>query len=1455
MRKLKLLLAFLAFTGVFCGQLCAQEEGKYYFYNEDSGLFLSRGASWGTHASADTYGIAFELSKISDGVYTLKNVDHSKMANADKYLGDNLYTDNGTACNFTFTASSGKYKINKGTNDFLKIADADEYGQKPIETTTTEGDAALWTLMTVNEYNTFVSTRNDTYYSALATTMGFTGVTSQASMKSFVADAATVDYTSSVGNADIGGGSGAWTKTQTENNRGIGDSKAGDGVFQTWNGCVNVNQTVSDLPKGLYKITVEAFLRFGDKEAAKRVEDNGSMTSYVYGNNSKTLLHNFWSIRQDNDHPNSMAEAASQVINKDDRALLECYTYVGDDGELKLGIYLAGGFDAVWMICDNFTLTKISDTPSDEKKEELLGRVNEYLSALSESSFKTSLSTLKSTFESNPTLNNYHLLLDFATLAQEAVAAKALGMTDDVVNGYAATEDITSASAMASLQKLKVGEYTFITEKYTESATLGTWTENFAEDLNGEGYVADGEKYFNEWGTNTRTAKQTVSLPAGEYAISCIGRGAVGTSGYLYYKIGEADAVQVDFLMKGNRGRGVDTSGAANFSEEGTYNCDNNGFGWEYRFLTFNLMEETDVELGVSATFAGNWVSIYKPQLLTTETSIKTVLLTQISSTIEKVPTGAMNSAVKSTLDSKKSAANSASAGNTIEQLSTILTELNEAITAAEASVAEYEKISAYLAKAKAAFSGDYSAIESAISSGSYENSTDGCSAVKARRLAVATNGMSAGKDLTGLIDNNSFETGTTDYWTNTPSDDTGARSVTVDNNKYAMSSSDGDYLFNNWWKGTPLTQNIGTLPAGAYELQGVVASDGGTVYITMNDKHEAFVETANATGVGIEFAYAFTLDAAQEVTIGVVGGANGTKGHHKDYQEDGYWFYKADNFRLKYLGSTVPENTIDGIYFLSSNGLRISRGGDSGTEAELDEAGIPVKITTDKAGISKLQMMDTEKYLFWNNEMVYTDGTIEPNKTHHQPYWKVIPVSGGYKIKNTESGLYLSTNTNVEREDINYEIEQGVATCTTTETVWTLTNAEVDVEKIKLKKALDDAPATPTANIGDAAFQMPQSDVNALKSVRDAAQAVYDNPSATKSQVQQAITNVEALQPLTLNAPSSNQLFTISLANGKWASHGVNYENEAMTYLAGDRGDDQGGYNIKYQAPANKNLAQAFTFTKVEGNNYKLSQIDADGNVRYMCTAQAYGGSAPYIRTTTEADQAMLVTVIPTQEAGIYNLRNVAANEFIGAQDAGVFTVNSHIKFNIVETTKPSIAINTTDAGYGTTMLPFAVAALPSGVKAYTCAEVEGTTLTLAEVTALAANKPYIIEGAWNETVTGDAQGTALTYTEGLLTGVYADTAAPIGSYVLQNLNEVVGFYKVAEGKQPTVGANHAYLTTTSGARALFFDNATAIRAIEALTSGEAEIYNAAGARQNSLQKGVNIIKQGNKKFKVMVK
>ena len=378
---------------------------------------------------------------------------------------------------------------------------------------------------------------------------------------------------------------------------------------------------------------------------------------------------------------------------------------------------------------------------------------------------------------------------------------------------------------------------------------------------------------------------------------------------------------------------------------------------------------------------------------------------------------------------------------------------------------------------------------------------------------------------------------------------------------------------------------------------------------------------------------------------------------------------------------------------------------------------------------------------------------------------------------------------------------------------------------------------AIPTANIGTGAFQYSQDAIDAANALVHGTATVEDVTNAYN-----AVT--------TLNVPEATQAYNLV-----FNCEGHNYTGNALTLIP-NSAQTQGLYGLKYLAPANVNLAQAFYFTHTTGNKYKVHAIDTDLKERYITTQAEGYGTTWYegIRTIDEASKAMEIEIRPSGE-GLYLMWNTGANKPLGHNgnnNNDLFT-NNTANFQFVATTKPSITINTTAAGWGTTILPFAVSEIPEGVKVYTCAEVQGVTLTLVEVEALEANKPYIIEGAWNETLTGDAQGTALSYTEGLLTGVYAQTPAPVGSYVLQKNDGKVGFYVVAEGKQPKVGANRAYVTRpaeSEGVKAFYLgenDLPTAIQSVfDGLVDGDA--YDLAGRKVQKLQKGGVYIINGKK-------
>lgn len=173
-------------------------------------------------------------------------------------------------------------------------------------------------------------------------------------------------------------------------------------------------------------------------------------------------------------------------------------------------------------------------------------------------------------------------------------------------------------------------------------------------------------------------------------------------------------------------------------------------------------------------------------------------------------------------------------------------------------------------------------------------------------------------------------------------------------------------------------------------------------------------------------------------------------------------------------------------------------------------------------------------------------------------------------------------------------------------------------------------------------------------------------------------------------------------------------------------------------------------------------------------------------------------------------------------------------------------MAVNAT-AQYGTFCAPFDVE-VPAGVTAYTVPSIDGNLLNLQEVSGtIPANTPVVLyaESGLEKVMFFGLAEEGNPVAE-VLTGVYENTLVPVGSYVLQNLNGKVGFYLVAEGKQPTLGANRCYLTVpASGVKAFYFDgnDATGISNVDANVDANEVIYNIAGQRINELQKGINIV------------
>lgn len=114
-------------------------------------------------------------------------------------------------------------------------------------------------------------------------------------------------------------------------------------------------------------------------------------------------------------------------------------------------------------------------------------------------------------------------------------------------------------------------------------------------------------------------------MPAGYYMVKATARSSEHATSYL--QVGDE---QVSFPAKGDVGRGVDTQGNVNYSANGTYVNNNNGRGWEYRYLSFvvkNPNEKVKISIGGSCKgMLHQWISISDIELLAKPTPTLSML-------------------------------------------------------------------------------------------------------------------------------------------------------------------------------------------------------------------------------------------------------------------------------------------------------------------------------------------------------------------------------------------------------------------------------------------------------------------------------------------------------------------------------------------------------------------------------------------------------------------------------------------------------------------------------------------------------------------------------------------------------------------------------------------------------------------------------------------------------------
>lgn len=334
--------------------------------------------------------------------------------------------------------------------------------------------------------------------------------------------------------------------------------------------------------------------------------------------------------------------------------------------------------------------------------------------------------------------------------------------------------------------------------------------------------------------------------------------------------------------------------------------------------------------------------------------------------------------------------------------------------------------------------------------------------------------------------------------------------------------------------------------------------------------------------------------------------------------------------------------------------------------------------------------------------------------------------------------------------------------------------------EQERLQAEIDEATAWSQANVGEDAFQIPESAAAALKATIQAVTPSVESTSLIAIQAARE-TLADALDTFRnseLNAPEEGELFNIiSSGDGTYSNRFVTMTGNSSYY-----------YNNLLEP--SDHLAQTFMPEAQDTpNHYKFSAL-IDGNEAYLDNHYNY--------TPTE-NTSYLIT--PTETSGEYDLlyfRNGTPEAYF---NPGYGFNTNPIHYQIAPARKATIGLNVTEAGWATLMLPFD-AEVPEGLTAYVCGGTEdsqkdGTTVvTLEQAETLEAHTPYILSGAQgNYSFSGYGTAGHDMYGTDYMTGTYVDMTAWAGTYVLQNQDGKVGFYKVVAGDEPTVGANRAYM------------------------------------------------------------
>ncbi len=186
----------------------------------------------------------------------------------------------------------------------------------------------------------------------------------------------------------------------------------------------------------------------------------------------------------------------------------------------------------------------------------------------------------------------------------------------------------------------------------------------------------------------------------------------------------------------------------------------------------------------------------------------------------------------------------------------------------------------------------------------------------------------------------------------------------------------------------------------------------------------------------------------------------------------------------------------------------------------------------------------------------------------------------------------------------------------------------------------------------------------------------------------------------------------------------------------------------------------------------------------------------------------------------------------------------------------------------WGTLCLPYAYEAEENATCEFYQASVNnGTSLVLTKLTGtVEAGTPVMVRRRYSDkpiTVTASTDVPVCTEPTGanMMVGTFGNTTVPKDAYIINN-DKFWLVSSVSKDKDVTATPYRGYVTTTGSKASVLgiaIDGDTTgidtVDGVDILNDANTQYYDAEGRRTNGLQKGLNIVKNGNRTIKIMVK